>query len=394
MKKNKVLPLVFLLITSFTACTKKTTTIVPYPSVSPSGTADVQNYSPYQQGVGANPDYYGNGTSLSDDTSSFDNPTATNPTTGTPVSNNGGTTGSTTDEFGVPNLPDYSPPGGGGTSGGGVTYALAGNIAVDQDSYVPSSIPYIGQLAPSRNQWQAIGVAASGSTIMLTASDKSGLLKKGTAITISAATGKDWKNVGSEYLGTRHKMDATVKGITVDSSGKIYTIDAEKYIYVIPKANTVSKVDAGFSGGLDVVAVSDGLVISTTTGLKKYPFSTITAGTELGAGVIPTGGVGADKAGNVYVVSSNIIKKVTPAGVVSDFTTGVDSALDVTVNNEGKVFVLTNQKVIVFDEAGKQVNTFGEGEFVAPQAIASNGVDIFVSDSGSTYKDSQIAMYS
>lgn len=389
MKKNKVLPLVFLLITSFTACTKKTTTIVPYPSVSPSGNADVQNYSPYQQGVGANPDYYGNGTALSDDTSSFNNPT-TSPSSGTPVANNGG---STTDDFGVPNLPNYSPPSGGGTSGG-VTYALAGNIAVDQDSYVPSSIPLVGSYIPSRNQWQAIGVAASGSTIMLTASDKSGVFKKGTAITISSATGKDWKNIGSTTLGTRHPMDATVKGITVDSSGKIYTIDAEKYIYVIPKANTVNKVDAGFSGALDVVAVSDGLVISTTTGLKKYPFSSITTGSELGTRVIPTGGVGADKSGNVYVVSSSTIKKVTPAGVVSDFATGVDSALDVTVNNEGKVFVLTNQKVIIFDEAGKQVTTFGEGEFIAPQAIATNGLDIFVSDSGSTYKDSQIAMYS
>ena len=407
MKKSQVLPVLLLSILSFTACTKKNTAIVPYPSVSPSGTSTVdntQNYSPYQQGVGANPDYYGNGTALSDDTSSFDNTqgTATQPTNNTQVSSNNGNTTSAGvgTDLGIPtdlpNLQPYAPP---GTSAGsnGTNYALAGNMKVDQDSYIPAVIPF-SNFVPSRNQWQSVGVAASGSTVIVSAFDSSGLLKKGTAITMNAETGLEWKNIGSTLLGTRHPMDATVKGITIDSSGKMYAVDAQKYIYVLSKANTIDKVYAGVSGGLDIAAVSDGIVVATSTGLKKYP-STISSKeasspTELGAGVTATGGIGTDKSGNVYVVSSNVIKKVTSTGKVSDFTTNVEGAIDVAVNNAGKVFVLTSQGIILYDETGKQINSFGQGDFASPTAIASNGTDVFVSDKGSSYKTSQVVKYS
>ncbi len=411
MKKIKVLPVLLLALMSFSgACTKKSTPIVPYPSISPSsatGVDNTQNYSPYQQGVGANPDYYGNGSTLTDDTSAFN---GTQPTDNTQVSSNTGAgvntgTGTSVDaglstDLGIPtdipNLEPYSPPGGGAASNG-ESYTLAGNIAVDQDSYIPASIPF-GALAPSRNQWQGVGVAATGSTIIITAFDKSGLFKKGTAISMNAETGKDWKNIGSTLLGTRHPLDVTVKGITVDPSGKIFAVDAQKYIYVISKANTVDKIDAGISGGLDIATVSDGIVVATTTGLKKYPSSItskdVGSPTELGAGLTATGGMGTDSAGNIYVISNSTVKKVTSTGTVSDLITGVDGAIDVAVNSSGKVFVLTSQGIVMYDAAGKKIDTFGNGDFLVPTAIASNGKDIFVTDSGETYQTSQVVKYS
>ena len=58
-----------------TACTKKSTAITPYPSASSSAADNVQNYAPYQQGTQANPDYYGNGATLTNDNGEFNNPT-------------------------------------------------------------------------------------------------------------------------------------------------------------------------------------------------------------------------------------------------------------------------------------------------------------------------------
>lgn len=407
MKRSKILPILFLAVIPFSACTKKTTAIVPYPSVSPANGSTVdntQNYDPYQQGVGANPNYYGNGATLSDDTSAFNNTTTTpqtdpNTTTGTNTNVSSNTnvnvnvpTG--TDDLGLGNLPNlepYSPPGG---AAAGQSYALAGNIAVDQDSYIPSSIPYVGALAPSRNQWQAVGVAATGSSVILSAFDSSGLLKKGTVISINSSTGKDWKNIGSEWLGTKHPLNATVKGIAIDSSGKMFAVDADKYIYRLDKANTIAKIDAGVSGGMDIVAVSDGVIVATSTGLKKYDYSTLTGGTDFSTGISPTGGMGTDKSGNVYVVTSSSVKKITPAGVASDFITGISNGVDVAVNDTGKVFLLTKEGIIMYDETGKQVSAFGQGDFQVGTAIAAAGSDLYVSDTGSSYRDSQVVKYS
>lgn len=409
MKKSSFLSLLLLSIIPFSACTKKTTTVVPYPSASASSATGVdnsQNYAPYQQGVGANPAYYGNGATLSEDTSSFDNGTAgTTPNvdpnaglgtgTDTQVSSNTGTTTPTTDDLGIPttlpNLQPYSPPGG---ANAGDTYALAGNLLVDQDNYVPSSIPYLGQLAPSRNQWQGVGVAASGSDVIISAFDTSGLLKKGTVITINSNTGKDWKNIGSAWLGTKHPMDATVKGITVDGGGKMYAVDNQKYLYVLTKTTAISKLDAGISGGLDITTVSDGVIVSTSTGLKKHLYATLNTGAEFSPGVTPTGGLCTDKSGNVYVVAGNVIKKITSTGTATDFASNISNGVDVAVNDKGKVFVLTKEGIVMFDETGKQINAFGQGDFAVPTAIAANGTDLYVADTGTSYKDSQVVKYS
>lgn len=411
MKKINLISLLLLSVIPFSACTKKTTTVVPYPSISPSsstGPDNSQNYAPFQQGVGANPDYYGNGATLSDDTSSFNNGTntATNPngvggnTTGTSTTTQTSSTGTTptipsTDDLGIPatlpNLQPYAPPTGGSS---GDTYSLAGNLLVDQDNYIPPTIPYIGAFAPSKNQWQGVGVAATSSDIMISAFDLSGFFKKGTVITMNASTGKDWKNIGSTWLGTKYPMDSTVKGITVDSTGKMFAVDSNKYIYVVTKTSSVQKVDAGISGGIDITAVSDGLIVATSTGLKKYAYSTLNTGAEFSAGLVPTGGICTDKSGNIYAIVGTSIKKITPTGTASDVIANVNNAVDVAVNDKGRIFVLTKEGIIMYDDAGKQLSTFGGGDFASPTAIAASGTNLYVADNGTSYKDSQVVKYS
>lgn len=401
MKKTKFLTVLLLSVIPFTACTKKQTIVTPYPSTSPNAGSAVdnsQNYDPYQQGTGANPAYYGNGATLSDDTSGFDTNTDPMSNTGnTQTSNNQspGTGFDLGDDMGIPtdlpNMQPYVPP----TNGeAGDVYALAGNLLVDQDSYIPSSIPYIGQLAPSKNQWQGVGVASNGTDIIISAFDISGFFKKGTVITMNANTGRDWKNIGSQWLGTKHPMDATVKGIAVDGGGKMYAIDNNKYIYSLTKTSAVLKVDAGISGGLDITTVSDGLVVSTSTGLKKFPYSTLNTGSEFAAGVVPTGGLCTDKEGNIYVVAGSSIKKITSTGTASDFVTDISNGVDVAVNDKGRVFVLTKDGIVMYDDKGKKLNVFGQGDFALPSAIAAYGTDLYVADTGSSYKDSQVIKYS
>ena len=421
-------------IIATTGCTKKTAQVIPLPGASANpataatGTTDnFQNTQPFQQGVGTNQAYYQNGAAVSDDTSGFSNPAggatdpnapatgaetptkaATAPTDpaaaptdpaatdpNAPVATDpaaGGTDPALDIPSDIPSLQPYSPPG--GANGGSNGYSLSGNFKVDQDNYVPTAIPYIGQLAPSKNQWQAVGVAVSGANVVVSAFDNSGFLKKGTIITMSNDQGANWKNVGSQYFGTKHPMDGTVKGITVDANGKIYSVDSVKYLYSQSGTAVVTKVDAGISGGLDIVSVGTNLFVATTGGIKKFDPATLTGGTDFAAGVMPTAGMGSDKDGNIYVVVGSIIKKITPDGKATDAVKDAKGAIDVTVTDTGNICVLNADGVTMYDKDGKQLSTFGQGDSIAPTAIASSGKDIYVADSGQTYVDSQIVKYS
>jgi hypothetical protein len=53
---------------------------------------------------------------------------------------------------------------------------------------------------------------------------------------MNSTNGKNWKDLGSAWLGLSHPIGATVQGLTVagstiiavDTSGKSYTVDASK----------------------------------------------------------------------------------------------------------------------------------------------------------------------
>lgn len=393
------------------ACTKKVVSVVPSTTQSAlanqqTGTTtqdNVQNYNPYGQGAETNPAYYGNGAYVTDDASSFGSPAPTtgtntntssnNPTTPTNTSNTGDIGGDTSFDIpsDIPNLDPYSPPGG-PSSGSG--YTLSGNFAVDQDNYIPPAIPYIGAFAPSKNQWQAVGVAASGSTIYVTAFDNSGFFKKGTIITMTDS-GTSWLNAGGTLLGTKHPLDATVRGITVDASTqKAFAVDSVTYMYALAKGGSPQKVDAGISGGIDTVYAGGNLYVATSSGIKKHDPNTLTSSGDFSAGVIPTGGIGADAEGNIYAIVGSVVKKITPDGKATDIVTNVSGGIDVTVNAEKNICVLSGEGIAVYDPTGKPLTSFGQGDFLMPTAIVANGKDLYVSDTGENYQTSQIVKYS
>ncbi len=411
-------------ITTMTGCAKKSVPIVPYPSTNPAqaGTNTTQNIEPMQQAVQPNQAYYGNGATLTEDNGEFDNTGATaktagasaaapadaeapadttTPATETPAEDPGAVgavdgdipaadTGDL-DIGGIPDLPSYAPPG--GANGGSNGYTLANTFKVDQDSYDPTGL--VDKFLPSRNQWQAVGVAVSGSNIYVTAFDKSGVFKKGTVISMDSESGKNWKNIGSTLLGAKYPMDATVKGIAVDSSGNLFANDTNNFIYQLMQPKfSLQKVSAGLSDALDIASLNSSLIVATTTGLKKYESSAVSSGTDFATGLSVSGGIGSDGSGNLYVISGSVIKKIDASGNAKDFITDATGAIDVVATEAKKVCVLTADGIKMYDETGKFVSTFGAGDYTHATSIAASGKDLFIADTGNTYADSKVIKYS
>jgi hypothetical protein len=398
MKLRNLMSIVSIITISLsTACAKKTTPTIPYPTVNNNSQTlgDTQNFLPYQQSTQTNQSYYGNNTQLSDDTSEFNN-NATNTNITNTMNNtlnniqNDNALNKIDDIGNIPDLKPYNP----NTSTSSIiNYTLTNNFLVDQDKYIPSSIPLIGSYVPDRNQWQAVGIDISGSNLIISAYDKSGLFKKGTIITMDSSTGKNWKNLGSAWLGTRHPMDATVKGVTVDSSGNIYAADSTSILYSLKSPKySVLKINSSFSSN-DIVSLNDNsIIISTPTGLKKSD-SSLSNFVDFASSIKSSSGIGKDNNGNLYVISNNEVKKVTSTGNVISIIKGISDAIDVTAN-ANNIFVLTSSGINAYDKNGKFLGSFAQGELLSPQSITCDSKNVYVADSGSSQKDSQVFVYS
>lgn len=371
---------------------KKVATI---PSITPSSTVtdNTQNYTPATQGTDPNQSYYGNGAYVSNDTSSFATPAPT--TTSSTTSTATDTSSSSLDDFGsnLPNIQPYTPPAG----SGGSSYTLTDQYLITQSS--AGKLGVVTQFLPSVDKWQAVGVASDGANILISVSGTSNFaFGSGTVLSMPSDTGAGVKKIGSTLLGSKNPIGKTVKGITVDSSGKIYAVDETKNIYLISKANSVITSDAGITGGIDINSVGSALIVATTSGLKKYDPTQLTGkqavtGTNFGPAITPTGGIGTDKEGNVYVVAGNVIKKVTSSGEATDIVKDLADAVDVAVDNSGKICVLTKDSVLVYDNTGKSITTLSS-DFISPKAITASGNNLFVADYGTSYADSMIHKFS
>jgi len=275
-------------------------------------------------------------------------------------------------------------------------YSLAGSFNVDQDTYLPGGL--FDSYLPSKNQWRVSGVVAVGTDLLVTASDTSGLFKKGTVILMNSETGQDWKDLGSKWLGVSYPMNSDIKGITFDSDGNVYANSAKGFLYVLSQPSfSVVKNTSDIVSGLDIASIGSGIVVvSTSTGLKKYTSSdSFAVGTDFAKGLVPTGGVCTDSDGNLYVVSSNAIKKVNSSLIVSTVISDVGTApIDVAVTDSGKIFVLTSSGIKIYSSAGVLAKTFAQGDVASPVSISASGEDIFVGDAGTTYKDSKVLRYS
>ncbi|MFN8672140.1 MAG: hypothetical protein U0457_08705 [Candidatus Sericytochromatia bacterium] len=406
MKKSLLFLLPFLIV-SFSCATKKTT-VIPSTAPTASGGPDTQNYTPTTAGTQPNQAYYGNGAVLTNDTTGFNNtPTAsTAPTTGAtdpsattatdPSASTSTATGATsaTDDLGInlPNAAPYVPPGGVGAN----TYTYSDEYLLSPPS--TSAIgATVGAFLPSVDKWQAVGVVSNGANIFISAVGTSNFaFSSGTVLSMNAETGKDVKKVGSTLLGTRNPLSKEVRGIGIDSSNKIYGTDG-KNIYSVGSSLVIT--DSGLAGAIDTVVAGTSVIVATSNGIKKYDPTTLTGkavatGTDFAKGVMPTGGMGLDKDGNLYVIAGSVVKKVTPAGEVSDIVKDVSGAVDVAVDGAKRICVLFADSIKAYDDKGKDITTFGSGEFAAGKALAVSGATLFVADFGTSYKDSKIVKYS
>jgi hypothetical protein len=293
--------------------------------------------------------------------------------------------------------PIVTPPGGSSDSSASAGYSQSGVFKLYQPSLV-AKIPLIGGFLDTTatvNKWQATGVAAFGSDLFITATDKSGLtFFKGTVLKMSAADGSGFTNLGKQWLGLKYQMDPTVKGIAIDAAGNIYANDSTTFLYALSQpAYSVQKFSAGYSDSIDIAVANNSVYVATSGGIKKYDPASLTSGTDFAAGVTPSGGIGADPAGNLYVVTSGAIKKITTDGKVSDLITGISGAIDVAATAD-KVLVLTADGVKMYDSTGKSINSFGLGDYTNGTAISASGTDLFVSDAGTSYLDTKIVKYS
>jgi hypothetical protein len=252
----------------------------------------------------------------------------------------------------------------------------AGTFKVDQDLM---------------HSWQAKGIAVSGGTIYVSASDTSGLSKKGTIIKMNSSDGKNWKDLTSSMFGVRHPIDSTVTGLAIsggtiiagDSSSKIYVVDATK--------GSVKKVNN--AGGLDIAASAGSFFIANGT-IERTDASANSRNPIPNVSV--TGGIGSDSMGNAYAVSGNTIKKVDVNGQVTDIiTTDLVSPIDVAVDNRnGDIYVLEQAMIKRFTSNGQLLSQFSNGA-TKPVGIAIDETGcVYVADNGTSKADSKIVKFS
>lgn len=268
------------------------------------------------------------------------------------------------------------------TSGSGAaSYSAEGSFMVDQDTF---------------NQWQAVNVASDGINVYVAAVDAKSPAK-GTVITMDASGGS-WKDIGKSLLATisfgalGYKMDETITGLALDSSGNVLVTDTADRVYSMatPKYS-ITETEMAISGTYDVVSAGDNYYVASATGIQKFG-SDLSAPSSFGS-VTPTGGLGADSAGNVYAVVGTGIKKFDAAGKATDVAKDLSSPIDVAVDSSGNIFVLTSSSVVWFNSSGAKQGEFGNGEFQTPTAIAADSNGVWVVDAGSSHKDSALIKY-
>jgi hypothetical protein len=253
------------------------------------------------------------------------------------------------------------------------------------------------QVLPLKNgifkDWQASGIVAVDGQIYIAASDRTGLSRRGSVLTLDAK-GK-WKDIGDAWLGLKHPLNNTVRGVAADSSGTLLAIEASGKLGQIttapkPKIKTVS---TGLSGLLDVVCYSNTFYISTGNQIRKMS-PDLSTSESVAVNLSLTGGMGVDKAGNFYAVSTGQIVKVTQDGTKSVILDGVMNAIDVAVDKAGRLVVLLSDGIAVYSPTGEKLKDIGGGQFDTAAAIyVDSSNTVYVADTGRNRKTSQVLTF-
>lgn len=241
------------------------------------------------------------------------------------------------------------------------------------------------------HQWHAVGVIGMNGKTYVAASDKGGIKKMGTVIEMSGAGGKRWKDYGSKFLATIHPMKASISGIT-QIGNRLLTIDLEGNLFSIENGK-IRKQAA--SPGKDIAAGGNNIYIATLGGTVEKIGSQLAGGTPVPQ-VRVTGGIGADKLGNLFAVADLGIAKVGHMGQPqliiprAQLKEPIDVAVD---NRNGDIYVLDGAFVKRFDSNGQQLSVMGSSTSKPNSISVDETGKVYVTDYGNNFRDSKVVVF-
>ena len=247
---------------------------------------------------------------------------------------------------------------------------------VDQDSFL--------------NQWQAKGLDVSNGTIYVSAIDVRSLIKKGTVIQMSTS-GEEWKDLAKTWLGLRHPLNSTARGLAMSGSGSILVVDEKGGLFSVDSSGKVTKNEG--DSALDIAAGSSNSWIYSVRGLEKSDDSG--ASRSPVSGVSASGGVGVDAQGNAYVPVQNTIVKVTAAGapapLIRDY---LHAPTDVAVDpRNGDIYVLDGGEIKRYDKNGEFIVSFGSSALDPSALDLDEDGSLYVADFARDSRSSQIIKF-
>lgn len=180
-------------------------------------------------------------------------------------------------------------------------------------------------------------------------------------------------------------------GLATDAAGNIYVADENGNRVVKYTPNGVETIVASPVGGYKLpngVAVdSDNNIYVSTNHFDQHTIFKVTPANvvaevapEVMAGPV---GIAVDGNNNLYVadLNANTVRKVTPAGVASVFTTQVEFPVAVTADGNGNVYVISGQdsEVYKFNSAGTLITSFDGLSYPSGITVDANN-NVFVAD--------------
>lgn len=252
-----------------------------------------------------------------------------------------------------------------------------GAFKVDQDSIL--------------NQWQPVGLAATGGTIYVSAIDARSLIKKGTVLKMSSNDGSGWKNLASTWLGLRHPMNVTARGMTINSAGQVVVVDEKGGTFSIDTSNgkvtqtpSEGALDIASGGGKTYIYGVGGIAESDDTGASR----------TLIPGVNASGGIAVDKQGSAYVPVQNTLVKITagkPAVLIDEY---LNNPKDVAIDpRNGDIYVLDGGEIKRFDKNGEFIVNFGGGSLNPVAVCLDEEGTLYVADFGGDHRSAQIVKF-